>query len=123
MRRLLVVEDNLDVLGIMEYMIKDWEYDVATDFNSAQELLKTKNYDLVISDFNFPGGNGNDVAEIAGKIGKEVWLHTADEYSDLINTPLYNKVFKKLDRQMFDELAALKEVYDYSQPTRIVEGL
>jgi len=104
MRRLLIVEDNQDIIELLQSRIGITNFDLAVDFNSANDFLQKNEYDLVVTDFYFPGGDGNDVAEIAESKGWEVWLHTGDKYNTEIQTNLYNKIFEKLDRTMLKEL-------------------
>jgi DNA-binding response OmpR family regulator len=66
-KKLLIVDDEPDVLAILEEEIiqssPDSEIDKASNYENAAELLKSKNYDLVILDIM--GVRGFDLLEIA----------------------------------------------------------
>jgi DNA-binding response OmpR family regulator len=66
-KKLLIVDDEPDVLQILEEEIlsscPDSKIDKATTFESASELLKSRDYDLVILDIM--GVRGFDLLDIA----------------------------------------------------------
>ncbi|MBT4761010.1 MAG: response regulator [Bdellovibrionaceae bacterium] len=58
---ILIVEDNEDVRELIVFLVEnDFETSIteADSGNKAIELLKENTYDIVISDFNMPNGNG-----------------------------------------------------------------
>ena len=62
---ILVIDDEDSMCNFLEIMLKKEGYSVetASDGFSAIDLLKDKNYDLVISDMNMPGMTGLDVLQ------------------------------------------------------------
>jgi DNA-binding NtrC family response regulator len=66
-RKILIVDDEPDILAILEEEIlnscPDSKIEKATTFESASELLKSRDYDLVVLDIM--GVRGFDLLEIA----------------------------------------------------------
>jgi CheY-like chemotaxis protein len=101
MINLLVVEDSVDVIEALityfeHYGADKYDLEVAQNFNEAKTLLETKPFDIVLTDFNFPGGDGDQVAELAHqkKIPK-IYLHSGAP--EQAKSPFYTKRIKKLD--------------------------
>ena len=61
--RLLIVEDEIDILLALQRGLKKEGYaiDIASDGNEALELLSFNIYDLVVLDINIPGVDGFSV--------------------------------------------------------------
>ena len=59
-RRILVVEDNKDLSGLLDLHLGDlsYEVDLAFDGETGFEKLNTKDYDLIILDIMLPGIDG-----------------------------------------------------------------
>jgi DNA-binding response OmpR family regulator len=78
-KKLLIVDDEPDILGILEEEIlgssPDTKIDKATSYESAAELLKSKEYDLVVLDIM--GVRGFDLLEIAVAQKRKVAMLTA----------------------------------------------
>ena len=62
-KRILVVDDEPDILETLEEILDECVVDTAADFESAQTLLKTKPYDATILDIM--GVRGFDLLNIA----------------------------------------------------------
>ena len=62
-KRILVVDDEQDILDTLIEMLDECEIETAYTFESAEELLKTKVYDAVILDIM--GVRGFDLLELA----------------------------------------------------------
>ncbi|RCX12952.1 DNA-binding response OmpR family regulator [Anaerobacterium chartisolvens] len=60
MKRVLIVEDDAEIAAIeKDYLeINDIESDIAADGNTALEMIKAKQYDLLLLDVMLPGKNG-----------------------------------------------------------------
>ncbi|GAL86435.1 signal transduction histidine kinase [Sporocytophaga myxococcoides] len=67
--RLLVVEDNkMNQLVVLKFLEKqNIQADIAEDGPQALELLKNKEYDLILMDIQMPGMDGYKVSEIIRK--------------------------------------------------------
>ena len=78
-KKLLIVDDEPDILDILEEEIldscPDTKIDKATNYETASELLKSKDYDLVILDIM--GVRGFDLLEIAVAKKRKVAMLTA----------------------------------------------
>jgi len=78
-KKLLIVDDEPDILDILEEEIlgscPDTTIDKATNYETAAELLKSKNYDLVVLDIM--GVRGFDLLEIAVAQKRKVAMLTA----------------------------------------------
>jgi DNA-binding response OmpR family regulator len=82
-KKLLIVDDETDILAVVEAEIlescPDSKIDKATSYEKAAELLKLKDYDLVILDIM--GVSGFDLLEIAITRKFKVAMFTARELS------------------------------------------
>jgi DNA-binding NtrC family response regulator len=80
-KKLLIVDDESDVLEVIEEEIlqscPDAKIDKASNFETAAELLKSQDYDLVILDIM--GVQGFDLLEIAVDRGFKVAIVTAHD--------------------------------------------
>ena len=58
--KILVVDDEQSIREFLEIMLRKEQYDVSTaeDGEKAQEVLKKKNFDLIISDLQMPKVSG-----------------------------------------------------------------
>ena len=65
-KRVLVVEDSLEVAETMRLTLagRGHEVEVAIDGREALKRFKPGHYDLVITDYNMPRMNGVEMAEI-----------------------------------------------------------
>jgi DNA-binding NtrC family response regulator len=62
-KRILAVDDEIDILDTLEEILADCDVERATSFESAKELLENKIYDAAILDIM--GVRGFDLLEIA----------------------------------------------------------
>ncbi|MEE9260411.1 MAG: response regulator [Candidatus Scalindua sediminis] len=63
MEKILIIDDNKEVLGIFEQILVDKGYTVSTAYNGIEgiERFNKDCFDLVIIDINMPGVSGFDV--------------------------------------------------------------
>lgn len=99
---ILLVEDTENIADlIIEYLTEKGHKVVwAPDFKTTQHMIsfssRTKNpFDLIITDFNFPHGDGNDVAKLAKDHNIPVWLQSGN--LDQADKTLFNRVYDKID--------------------------
>lgn len=97
MKTLLLVEDNKEIAWCYtEHLKNDFKVIVAENFEEFKEKLK-ENPSIVITDFNFPGGNGNDVARLAKQSGVKKVIAQSNDISGRIEPNLFDGVFDKTD--------------------------
>jgi CheY-like chemotaxis protein len=105
---LLLVEDSVDVIEALityfeHYGADRYDLTVAQNFNEAKDLLESESFDVVVTDFNFPGGDGDEVAELAHQKGvPKIYLHSGAP--EQAKSPFYTKRIKKLDPREFKSL-------------------
>jgi CheY-like chemotaxis protein len=116
-KKLLIVEDDPAISTMLvDILDKSLDIHLASNFNEALNYLKSTKPDLVITDFNFPGGNGLEVALMAREMGcEEILLHSGDSIL-YENEPAFSSVaakfqvdrilkfVKKKERQEIDAL-------------------
>lgn len=61
MRRLLVVEDDREISGLLQQFLQenDFEVDVANEGNEASEYIQNKKYDIILMDMMLPYKSGD----------------------------------------------------------------
>jgi CheY-like chemotaxis protein len=61
--RILLVEDHGDTLQALSRLLDHFGHDISTadDARSALEMIKAKEFDVVLCDIALPDGNGYDV--------------------------------------------------------------
>src|SRR6476646_4173139 len=69
--RILVVEDHSDTLQALSRLLNYFGHDISTADNalSALDMIKTKEFDVVLCDIALPDGNGYDVIAEAKRKG------------------------------------------------------
>lgn len=62
---ILLIEDDLDIQEILqeEFTLSGHHVDVAGDFPAAMALLNKNQYELILSDYEIPQGNGLKILE------------------------------------------------------------
>jgi DNA-binding response OmpR family regulator len=80
MARILLVEDDLDVRPLLEYVLGvegGYEVTAVESVANAVALVAAQPFDLVITDVNLPDGNGLRIADEAKAKGVKVLVLTA----------------------------------------------
>ena len=57
-KRILIVEDDVDLIEILSLMLSDYDYIIATDGKKAVQLYKIYKPSLVLMDIMLPGMSG-----------------------------------------------------------------
>lgn len=73
--KILVVDDEIDMLDLLELIITDrTEYQVTTTNNPLEvtELLKKDSYDLMITDLRMPDIDGIELIEMVKKVDDQI---------------------------------------------------
>jgi DNA-binding response OmpR family regulator len=76
--RILVVEDDPDVLPLLEHVLtsSDYKVDAAKTLAEARGLFAQNGYDLVLADGELPDGNGISLADEAKARGVKALILT-----------------------------------------------
>lgn len=83
--RVLVVEDDLDLINLLEEGLTMYSYavDKANDGDQAIEMAYIENYDIVILDINLPKKDGFEVLDEIRKFNQEVNIIMLTARSDI----------------------------------------
>lgn len=67
--KILVIEDNRELLGAVEDILRAEKYvcEVAADFHTALEKTALYRYDIVVVDINLPDGSGLELIKVIKK--------------------------------------------------------
>lgn len=62
-RRILVIEDNIDIAGLIEFHLRELDFSVEVEHRGDQGLLRAthESFDLIVLDLTLPGVDGLDV--------------------------------------------------------------
>lgn len=117
-KRILLVDDDKDILRMLEYGLKklsaDFQIATARDSASAMDQVENQQFDMVLTDYMMPGITGIDLARAVRRISPEtkVVLMTAFGTSRLRDTT---------DLLGFD--GYLNKPFDINQIRKIVQGI
>ena len=78
-KKILIVDDEPDVVETIKELLNMCNIDAASDFETGQELLNRNNYDIAVLDIM--GVNGYELLEIANKKGIPAVMLTAHALS------------------------------------------
>ena len=78
-KKLLIVEDEPDVVETLKDLLDMCNIDTAADFITGEKLLNQNNYDIAV--FDIMGVKGYDLLEIANKNGTPALMLTAHALS------------------------------------------
>jgi two-component system response regulator HydG len=78
MARILLVEDDPNVLMLLEHVLRgaDHDVDLAATVRQARSYLEKRRYDLVVADGKLPDGTGMAVGDAARAVGIETLIIT-----------------------------------------------
>lgn len=104
-KRILVVDDEPDVLDVIREQLVMCQLDTADSFDSAKVLIQSREYDLIVLDIM--GVNGFELLEIARDKNQHACMLTAHAVSvDSVNRSLKRGAVSFIPK---DELARLPE--------------
>ncbi len=78
MQTILVVDDNKDVLALIQKTLTREGYNVITAMDVIDALPHAAKSDLIVTDLNFPGLKGSDLAEMVKNTKKPIILITGE---------------------------------------------
>ncbi|MDD5060171.1 MAG: response regulator [Candidatus Omnitrophica bacterium] len=92
-KKVLIIDDDLDVLGLMVERIKSWGYEAvgATSGKEGTEIIKNKNADIVVLDYFMPDMNGVDTLKKMRRIDSKLPVIMLTGYPD-------NKVIESAEK-------------------------
>lgn len=113
MKKILVVDDNIEIRQIMTFIFKQLGYDCISKDSAKSALKDFTFYDLIFIDFSLPKINGLELAKKIKIIDKnsKIILITGflREYSnDLVTENIEEILFKPFE---MDELKEITEKY------------
>lgn len=105
MNKILIVEDCEDIVFILKEVLNPaLDITFAKDFKEARDALAHIHFDLVVTDFNFPFGNGDQVAKLAREMGTTTVILFSTEMK--YTRELYDSVFDKLELKKLAKIIA-----------------
>jgi two-component system response regulator GlrR len=126
-QRILVVEDEPDILIILEWALKKGAYDVTTarGARAALRALEREHFDLILTDLAMPGASGIELIELVRAMpGKEripivaVTAHGWDQLAlEARNAGIDGFIQKPVDGKILR-----REVEKYLRGWRFAEG-
>ena len=83
MRRILVIEDDVATRLFIEHVLlgAGYEVDATGTINGGTDLLRSRRYDLVVSDVKLPDGNGLEIADLAVENGTKALIITGHAFT------------------------------------------
>jgi DNA-binding NtrC family response regulator len=83
MPRILVVEDDAPMRLFIEHVLLNagYEVDIAGTMSRGADLLRSRRYDLVLSDVKLPDGNGLEIADLAREQGTKALMITGHAFT------------------------------------------
>lgn len=105
-KRILVVDDEPDILETIEELLYESQVDTASTFDEAVSLLKTNTYDVAILDIM--GVNGYELLKVTHKLGILSMMLTAHA---LTPEHLKNSIEKEADAYVPKDMLAEVPLY------------
>jgi CheY-like chemotaxis protein len=108
----LVIDDELEILELIKEVLISRGYFVTTANSGkvAIEILKIRDFDLVISDFKMPNGNGLTVLNFVNSLSKKPIFFFLSGYSDLSPQDCIKAGANKFFLKPFDLEVLMNEV-------------
>ena len=70
--RLLFVDDEVEILELLVLMFRDCESETALNTESALEILRKEQFDVLVTDIKMPGASGLSLIESAKKMSPDL---------------------------------------------------
>ncbi len=87
MYKILIVDDEEDILELLEYTLKDYKVFTFLDTNGVEKLLKNENIDLILMDRNLPSIEGSVFIEKLRNKGYNqpvIYISAKDKQEDIL---------------------------------------
>ena len=113
-KRILIVEDNHVMGDVVRFNLQRAGFDttVAVTGDSAAQLLQEETFDLIITDYQLPGMNGEEICRFA---------RSHPQHGDVPIFLCTAKRFELDTQRLIDELAISKVLAKPFSPRQIVE--
>ena len=110
--KILIVDDDLNILNLIEEEFKHLGYDVstATSGNEAIKILESRGFDVVISDFRMPDGNGMAVLSFVNTMKVKPTFYFVSALADLSIEDCLRAGAKRFFSKPFDIYLLIDEV-------------
>ncbi len=85
MKKILVVDDDLDICSLLQRFLSRNQFEVATAYSGhkALELLRQEKFDLVLSDYRLSDMDGKDLLPKIKEIHPNITVIVITAYSDV----------------------------------------
>ncbi len=83
--KLLIVDDEINIINAIIRLIDSDNFDIEYTVESlkAIELIKAKEYDLIVSDFKMPGADGLEILKLAKEVSPNTVRILMTGYADI----------------------------------------
>ncbi len=84
MKRIMIIDDELDILDVLkQFLERIGTFDIETHSNpdTALQMAKTGDYDLILSDIMMPSTSGMDILEDIKKTNPNIKIILMTAYS------------------------------------------
>ncbi len=101
---ILIIDDEPDILELMaeEFLYKGHIVTKASSGSEAVDILKTKTFDVVVSDFKMPNGNGMHVLSFVNTMSPRPVFYFVSGQADLSISECLNAGAKEFFSKPFD---------------------
>lgn len=136
--RLLIVDDNVEILSLLKDSLSEYDVDTATNGNEAIELLTKKVYDLIITDVMMPGTDGLELSRqikanrhtahipliiLSAKTSNDEMIQGIESGADMyIRKPFSFGYLRAVIVRLIERSSQLKEYYNSSGSAYQYEG-
>jgi len=84
-KEILIVDDEEVMREFLSEVLEDFQVETASDGNEAISKMKSKSYDLIITDMKMPGVSGEEVVQFAKKTCPDSKIIVISGYSSLFS--------------------------------------
>ncbi|MGR3304002.1 MAG: response regulator [Candidatus Scalindua sp.] len=114
-KKILVIDDEIEICNVLERFFSKRGYDVRSAYSGTEAivLLKSEEFDLVLSDYVMPKVSGYDVAMFLDTLEKRPKIGILTGSSELIHTK---------EREEMKVSFVIRKPFDFSELERHIDG-